>query len=172
MVVPLAEEAILEADADNQPDKAALAGVLTYRAHQQWTSIHGRHDEPAAHLDLWLATIESGLSFGKLSIGPAARDLSPAAPALRRSGAALYNGNTFASLTARPVRDDADQLGITTHDPDTDKLTAQVGDLLHRWSQERPAQPLIAAHPPVTGDDQLGDGARLARPDTRLTFGW
>ncbi|OEV07390.1 methyltransferase, FxLD system [Streptomyces nanshensis] len=170
--VRLAENAILKVDADDQPDQAALADVLTYPAHQQWTGIHVRHDEPAAHLDLWLATIESDLSFGKLSIGPAARDLGLAAPALRWSGAALYDGGTFAYLTARPVSDDADELGITTHGPDANKLTAQVSDLLHRWSQERPAQPLITAYPAATDDDQIEAGAQIARPDTRLTIDW
>ncbi|WP_206441068.1 methyltransferase, FxLD system [Streptomyces boncukensis] len=170
--VRLAEDAILKIDAEDQPDQSALAGVLTYPAHQQWTGIHVRHDEQAAHLDLWLASIDSGLSFGKLSVGPAARDLGLAAPALRWSGAAMYDGGTFAYLTARPVSDDADELGITANGPDADKLTEQVSDLLHRWSQERPAQPLITAYPAAAGDDQLGDGARVTRPDTRLTIGW
>ncbi|WP_326796965.1 methyltransferase, FxLD system [Streptomyces sp. NBC_01808] len=170
--VRLADDAILKIDADDEPDQAALAGVLTYPAHQQWTGIHVRHDEQAAHLDLWLATVDSGMSFGKLSIGPAARDLGLAAPARRWSGAAMYVDSTLAYLTSRPVDDDADELGIITHGPNADQLTEQIGDLLHRWSQQRPGQPLITAYPAATEDDQLGDGARITRPDTRLTIGW
>lgn len=170
--VRLADDAILKVDADDAPDQAALAGVLTHPAHQEWTGIHVRHDEQAAHLDLWLATVESGLSFGKLSVGTTARDLGLAAPALRWSGAALYTGGTFAYLTARPVNDDADELGITAHGPDAEKLTEQVADLLRRWSQERPAQPVITAYPAATDDDQIEHGAQVTRPDTRLTIGW
>ncbi|WP_455362348.1 methyltransferase, FxLD system [Streptomyces sp. SYSU K21746] len=170
--VRLADDAILKIDAADQPDQAALAKTLAYPAHQQWTGLHVRHDEPAAHLDLWLATVGSGLHFGKLSIGTAARDLGLADPAVRWSGAALYDGGTFAYLTTRPVDDYTDELGITAHGPDSDKLTAQVNDLLHRWDQQRPAQPAITAYPSSTGDDQLEAGAHVTRPDTRLTVAW
>ncbi|QIZ01033.2 hypothetical protein HEP87_54430 [Streptomyces sp. S1D4-11] len=63
-------------DADDLPDEPALA-------REQWTGIEVRHDEPAAYLDLWLATMNSGLSFGRLSIGSSARTLGPADPAIR-----------------------------------------------------------------------------------------
>ncbi|PRX97895.1 protein-L-isoaspartate(D-aspartate) O-methyltransferase [Allonocardiopsis opalescens] len=170
--VRLADDAILKIDADDHPDQGALAKVLTHHAHQRWTGIRVRHDEQAAHLDLWLATIDSGLSFGKLSIGSAARSLGLADPALRWSGAALYDGGTFAYLTARPVGDDADELGITAHGPDADRIAEQINDLLHRWGQERPAQPVITAYPAATQDGRLEAGARVDRPDTRLTINW
>ncbi|MFG2526261.1 hypothetical protein [Streptomyces sp. NPDC048527] len=92
--------------------------------------------------DLWLATVGSGLHFGKLSTGPAARDLGQADPAVRWSGAALYDGGIFACLTTRPVDDDTYELGITALGQDPDKkLTAQVNDLLHRWSSSGPHSP-------------------------------
>ncbi|MGW7351337.1 methyltransferase, FxLD system [Streptomyces sp. NPDC054784] len=170
--VRLADDAILKVDADDQPDRAALAGGLTHPARRRRTGVRVRHDEQAAHLDLWLATVESGLSFGKLSVGTSARDLGLAAPALRWSGAALYDGGTFAYLTAHPVGDDADELGVTAHGPDADEVTKRVTDLLRRWSRERPAQPVITAHPAATDDARVAPGARVSRPDTRLTIGW
>ncbi|GAA2113834.1 methyltransferase, FxLD system [Streptomyces synnematoformans] len=170
--VRLADDVILKIDAEDHPDQTALAQALTHTAHQQWTGIHVRHDEMAAHLDLWLATIDTGLSFGKLSTGPAARDLGLANPAVRWSGAALYDGGTLAYLTARPVSDDADELGLAAHGPDADKLTAQVIDLLHRWDAQRPPHPVITAYPATTADDSLTAGARVARPNTLLTIGW
>ncbi|WP_411146305.1 methyltransferase, FxLD system [Streptomyces sp. x-80] len=169
--VRLADGAILKIDVEDRPDEEALAKVLSYPADLTWTGIQVRHDEPAAHLDLWLATIDSGLSFGKLSIDTAARNLGLADPAVRWSGASLYDGGTLAYLTARPVSDDADELGIVTHSPDS-LLADHVHELLNRWNQQRPTQPTITAHPAATADDQLAPGARVARPNTRLTISW
>jgi len=70
--VRLADDVILKLDADDLPDAAALAQALTHPAHEHWTGLQVRHDEPAEHLDLWLAT-NSGTSFGQLSVGSAAR---------------------------------------------------------------------------------------------------
>ncbi|MET7640626.1 methyltransferase, FxLD system [Streptomyces sp. NPDC005438] len=170
--VRLADDAVLKVDADDEPDQAALTGGLARPVHQQWTGIRVCHDEQATHLDLWLATVDSGLSFGKLSVGTAACDLGLAAPALRWSGAALYTGGTFAYLTARSADDGADELGLAAHGPDAEKLVEQVTELLHRWSQERPAQPVITAYPAATGDARIGYGARITRPDTLLTISW
>ncbi|MBO1415407.1 hypothetical protein [Streptomyces sp. FH025] len=107
-----------------------------------------------------------------LSISASARGLGLAAPAVRWSGAALYDGGTLAYLTTRPVSDDADELGIVTSGPDSHKLSAQTADLLHSWGQERPAQPIITAYPSATPDNRLEAGARITRPDTRLTISW
>ena len=170
--VRLADDIILKVDADDLPDEPVLSQVLTHSAHQQWTGIQVRHDEPAAHLDLWLATISSGLSFGRLSIGTAAHALGLADPAIRWAGATLYDGGTLAYLTARPISDDADELGLVTHGPDSSKLNRQALDLLNRWSEQRPTQPVITAYPAATPDDQLSPGARVTRPDTRLTISW
>ncbi|WP_331762392.1 methyltransferase, FxLD system (plasmid) [Streptomyces sp. NBC_01527] len=170
--VRLADDVILKLDADDLPDEAALSKSLTHPAHQQWTGIQVRHDEPAAHLDLWLATISSDLSFGKLSVSPAARELGLADPAIRWSGATLYDGGTIVYLAARPVSDEVDELGIVTHGPDSSKLTGQVNDLLHYWSKQRPAQPVITAYPAATPNDQLAPGARVTRSDTSLTISW
>ncbi|MFC4506701.1 MULTISPECIES: hypothetical protein [Streptomyces] len=46
-----------------------------------------------------------------------------------------------------------------------------VIDLLHRWDVQRPTHPVITACP-ATADDSLAVGARVTRPDTRLTIGW
>ncbi|MFJ6138625.1 methyltransferase, FxLD system [Kitasatospora sp. NPDC092286] len=170
--VRLADDAILKVDADDHPDQETLARALTHPAHLKWTGIHVRHDEPAAHLDLWLATTDTGLHFGKLSVGPATRALLPADPAVRWSGAALHQGAAFAYLTTRAVDDDTDELGIAAYGPDADKLAALTGDLLHHWSRKRPAQPTVTAHPAATPDDRLGPGTRITRPHTRLTISW
>ncbi|MEE4541354.1 methyltransferase, FxLD system [Streptomyces sp. V4-01] len=170
--VRLADEVILKIDADDLPDEAALAEALPHPAHQQWTGIEVRHDEHAAHLDLWLATIPGGLRFGRLSVSASARALGLADPAMRWAGASVYDGGTFAYLTARPVSDDANELGITAHGPDSSKLLGQVNDRLRRWSQDRPAQPVVTAYPAGTPDGQLAPGAHLTRPETRLNIGW
>lgn len=130
--VCLADDVILKLDADDLPDEAALAQALTHPAHEQWTGVQVRHDEPATHLDLWLATITSGLRCGRLTIGTAARALGLADPAVRWAGASLYDAGTIAYLATRPTSDEANELGIITHGPDSSKLAHQVHELLHR----------------------------------------
>lgn len=170
--VRLAEDIILKVDADDLPDEPALAGALSHAAREQWTGIEVRHDAPAAHLDLWLATTNSGLSFGRLSIGSSARALNLADPALRWAGAGLYDAGTLVYLTARPAGEDANELGLIAHGPDSSKILGQVNDILRRWSQERPEQPVVTAYPAATPDDRLAAGVRVTRPETRLTVSW
>lgn len=170
--VRLADEVVLKVDADDLPDEPALAQALNHPAHEQWTGVEVRHEEPAAHLDLWLATITSGLNLGRLSVSSSARTLGLADPALRWAGAGLYDGGTLVYLIARPAGEDTNELGLIAHGPDSSKLIGQVNDLLRRWSQERPEQPIVTAYPATTPDDQLAPGVRVTRPETRLTIGW
>ena len=169
--VRLADDAILKIDAEDHPDRDALAKALSYPARQHWTGIRIRHDEPAAHLDLWLATAPSTLSFAKLAVGTTARTLGLAAPAPRWSGATVYTGGTLAYLTTRPADDSTDELGLTTHGPDH-QLTDRAAELLHTWSHQRPTQPTITARPATTPVDQLTPGAHVTRPNTHLTITW
>ncbi len=170
--VQLAADVVLTLDADELPDEAVLAQALTHPASEHWTGVQVRHDEPAEHLDLWLATTNSGASFGRLSTGSAARALGLVNPAMRWAGATLYDGATIAYLAARPVSDEAIELGIIAHGPDNSKLADRARELLHRWSQDRPTQPIITAYPVATSTDLLPSGARITRPDTRLTIAW
>ncbi|MGH7867688.1 MAG: methyltransferase, FxLD system, partial [Candidatus Dormibacteraceae bacterium] len=170
--IRLADDAILKIDTADQPDESALTQALTHPARTQWTGIQIRHDEPVEHLDLWLATSQNGLAFGKVAIGQAAQTLGVAAPALRWSGAALYHGETVIYLVVRPVDDDADELGIVTYGPNTESLSMQVNDLLHQWSKNRPSQPIITAYRTQKPSDELPPSARVLRPDTTLTIGW
>ncbi|MGH3975343.1 MAG: methyltransferase, FxLD system, partial [Pseudonocardiaceae bacterium] len=83
--VRLAGDIAFTLDAADLPDHAALAHTLTHPPQQHWTGIHVRHDEPAEHLDLWLATTVS--HFGRLSVGAHARASGLADPARRWAGA-------------------------------------------------------------------------------------
>jgi len=170
--VRLADEGILKVDAEDLPDEPALAQAVTHPAIAQWTGIEIRHDEPAVHLDLWLATIPGDRGFGRLAVGSSARALGLADHALRWAGAGLYDGGTFAYPTARPAGDDANELDLIVHGLDSGKLIFQVNDLLQHRSQERPAQPFATACPASTPDDRLAAGARVIRPEARLTVGW
>ncbi|HVQ99754.1 MAG TPA: methyltransferase, FxLD system, partial [Mycobacterium sp.] len=162
--VRLADDVILNFDADDLPDEAALAQALAHPAYKQWTGVQVRHDEPAEHLDLWLAMTTSGARFGRLSVGSAARAVGLVNPATRWSGAALYDGGSIAYLAARPASDEAIELGVIAHGPDSSKLAGRASELLHRWSQERPAQPIVTAYPVGTPSDKLPSGAHIGRP--------
>ncbi|MGH3868018.1 MAG: methyltransferase, FxLD system [Pseudonocardiaceae bacterium] len=165
--VRLADDVILNLDADDLPDEAALAQVLTHPSYERWTGVQVRHDEPAEHLDLWLATTNSGASFGRLS---AARALGLVNPAMRWAGAALYEGGCIAYLAARPASDEAIELGVIAHGPDSSTLAGRASELLHLWSQERPAQPIITAYPVGAPNNKLSSGTHIGRPDTSLTI--
>ncbi|MFJ2112086.1 methyltransferase, FxLD system [Streptomyces sp. NPDC087850] len=170
--IRLADEIILKVDADDLPDETALAQALNHPGHEQWTGIEVRHDEPAAHLDLWLATNTSDLHLGRLAVSSAARTLGLADPARRWAGVGLYEGGTLVYLAARPAGENSNELGLVAHGPDSGKIVGEANDLLHRWSQERPTQPIVTAYPAATPDDQLAPGVRATRPGTRLTISW
>jgi protein-L-isoaspartate(D-aspartate) O-methyltransferase len=168
--VRLAEEVVLKLDTDDLPDHAALAHTLTHPAQHHWTGIHVRHDEPAEHLDLWLATTTS--NFGRLSAGPHARTSGLADPARRWAGAALYDGGTLAYLATRELNNDVNELGVIVHGPDSAKLAAHTTDLLNQWDQQRPSQPTITAHRAEGRTDSVSTGARIVRPHTLITISW
>ncbi|GAA3839661.1 hypothetical protein GCM10022403_084920 [Streptomyces coacervatus] len=44
----------------------------------------------------------------------------------------LYDGGTPVYVTARPAGEDANELGLIVHGPDSSKLIGQVNDLLRR----------------------------------------
>jgi protein-L-isoaspartate(D-aspartate) O-methyltransferase len=166
----LADDVILNLDADSPADETALRQALTHPAHEHWTGIVISDDEPVEHLDLWLVT--TGSPFARLQAGPAARERGAADPARRWAGAALYDGGTIAYLTLRPHGSACDEFGVIAHGPDSAKLVAETTELLHRWRREQPAQPVITAQPASTPDDQRPAGHHIDRPETRLTIAW
>lgn len=80
--IRLADDVVLTLDTADLPDPTALAHTLTHPAQQHWTGIGVRHDEPAEHLDLWIAT--TARNFGRLSVGSHARTSGLADPARRQ----------------------------------------------------------------------------------------
>ncbi len=169
--VQLTDDVVLHVDAQDTPDEAVLSRALTYEAHARWTGIQIRDDEPAEHLDLWLLTTGSG-SFGRLSVGPVARNSGLVDPALRWAGATIYEGVTLAYLAMRDQGDGVSELGVVAHGPDSERLAAQVGELLHRWDRERPSQPTIRAQHIDTHDGQISSPSHIVRPHTHVTITW
>jgi protein-L-isoaspartate(D-aspartate) O-methyltransferase len=170
--IRLDSDAVLKVDAADQPDTTALARVLTYPEAGHWTGILVRDDEPAEHLDLWLATTTTTASFSRLGVTKDARARGVANPAMRWAGASLYQGGTLAYITARDITDDTSELGITTHGPDSAALTEITRGLLQQWYHQRPAQPAITASRTPAGL-AAGPGAiRIARPWTTFSVAW
>lgn len=176
--IQLASDAVLKVDAADLPDAPALAQALSYPAAGHWTGIPVRHDEPAEHLDLWLATATAGASFSRLTVTRDARDRGLANPAMRWAGASLYQGGTLAYVTARPIDDETNELGVAVHGPDSAKLAQVTISLLQEWHRQRPAQPSITARR-VTAAPGTPPGAPttpgatcLPRPHTTLAITW
>jgi protein-L-isoaspartate(D-aspartate) O-methyltransferase len=170
--ISLASDAVLKVDAAYLPDAAALAQALTHRAAEHWTGIPVRRDEPAEHLDLWLATTTTDASFSRLTVTQDARDRGLANPAKRWAGASLYQGGTLAYITTRPVDDDTNELGVTAHGPDRAKLAQATLSLLQQWHRQRPAQPVITAFRAPAEPRSATDAIRLPRPCSTLTIAW
>ena len=170
--INLASDAVLKVDVTDLPDAAALAQALTYPATGHWTGIPVRHDEPAEHLDLWLATTTTDVSFGRLTVTQDARERGLANPARRWAGASLYQGGTLAYITARPIDDDTNELGVTVHGPDSAKLAQAALSLLQQWHRQRPAQPIINAFRAPAEPCAATSAIRLARPCSTLTIAW
>jgi protein-L-isoaspartate(D-aspartate) O-methyltransferase len=170
----------LHVDLADLPDEDALTQALSHPAHEHWTGITVRDDEPAEHLDLWLATCISPYHFGRLSVGATARAHGLVDPAPQWAGATLYDGGTLAYLTVRPHGEAGKggeggqathELGIVAYGPDARKLAVGASELVHHWDQDRPDQPTITARP-AGPTDHAWSAAHLDRPHTRLTITW
>jgi protein-L-isoaspartate(D-aspartate) O-methyltransferase len=146
--------------------------VLAYPAAEHWSGIPVRHDQAAEHLDLWLATTTTDACFSRLSVTREARGRGLANPAMRWAGASLYQGGTLAYVTARPVDDDTNELGVTVHGPDSAKLAPAALSLLQEWHRQRPAQPAITARRAPAAPGTATGTACLPRPHTTLTIAW
>ncbi|WP_283137523.1 methyltransferase, FxLD system [Rhizohabitans arisaemae] len=147
-----------------------LKDALTHSAVRKWTGIRVTDEQPAEHLDLWLAT--SGAPFGRMATGKAARERGLADPARRWAGAALYENGTLAYVAARPAGEDGYELGVTAHGPGAGKLAAQLVELLHQWDHTRPEQPVITAYPVSASAGEPTVGYVINRPDTRFVITW
>jgi protein-L-isoaspartate(D-aspartate) O-methyltransferase len=173
--IQLDSDAVLKVDAADQPDAPALAQALRCPPVTHWTGIPVRHDEPAEHLDLWLATAAEQASFSRLTVTRQARERGLADPAKRWAGASLYEGGTLAYLTARPLDDDANELGVTAHGPGSTGLAATMLALLREWDRQRPGQPAITARRLTSTQHKQSTPpgfSRLLRPHTAITIAW
>ena len=170
--IQLAGDAVLNVDAADLPDAAALAQALSCPAAEHWTGIPVRHDEPAEHLDLWLATTVTDASFSRLAATPQARASGLANPAMRWAGASLYQGGTLAYITARPIDADANELGVTVHGPDSAKLAPVALAHLQQWHRQRPAKPAITASREPAAPGTAPGTTLLSRPTAALTITW
>jgi len=169
--VRLADDVTLQVEASSPSDDSALGQALTYPRREHWTGVLVGDDQPAEHLDLWLATTRSG--FSRLHAGTRARESNLVTPALRWGGAALQdNKGTLAYLALRPLDNGTAELGVISHGPDSRALAARTAAHLRTWNSERPAQPIVTAQPAGTPDDQIPPGHHIEKPDTRLTISW
>jgi protein-L-isoaspartate(D-aspartate) O-methyltransferase len=169
--------AVLKVDAADLPDAAALSRVLDSPPGRHWTGIRVRHDEPAAHLDLWLYSMlclghGAGASFSRLSVTDAARTSGLADPALRWAGAGLYQGGALAWITARQAGEDTVELGLDARGPGSAKLAATARELLGEWDRQRPGEPVITASRAPAEPQAAPSAARVARPVTTFAVSW
>jgi protein-L-isoaspartate(D-aspartate) O-methyltransferase len=170
--IQLAGEAVLKVDTADLPDSATLAQALSHPAARHWTGIPVRHDEPAEHLDLWLATTVTEAGFARLAVTQAARDRGLADPARRWAGASLYQDGTLAYITARPIDDDTSELGVTAHGPHSTELAETTATLLGQWHKQRPAQPVITAFRAPANPGTMTGTTLISRPQTAFSIAW
>ena len=177
-VVRMTEQVVLAVADSERPDREALPRALTYPGQRRWTGIPVSDDEPAEHLDLWLATSDRTAGFGRLKATAEARAAGIVDPARRWAGAAFYTGDTLAYLAVRAQDATTNELGIVTHGPSGDVMARQLEELLHRWAAARPGQPTITATPsPAAQHTHPASGAQspnavITREHTRLAVTW
>jgi len=170
--IHLADDAVLNVDPADRPDTRALAQAFVYPAAEHWTGIPVREDEPAEHLDLWLATTTTQASFSRVTVTPRARARQLADPAMRWAGASLYHRGTLAYLATRLVGEGTSELGVIAHGPDTPTLTQVTIGLLQQWHHQRPAQPAITACRAPAAPATAPGAIRLSRPHTAFAITW
>ncbi len=90
---------------------------------------------------------------------------------MRWAGVGLYQGGTLAYITARPIDEDTNELGVTVHGPDSAKLAPVALAHLQQWHRQRRAQPAITAsrEPAVPC---AARGTVLSRPTAALAIAW
>lgn len=146
--IQLTDGALLKTGTTNPESAERLPTLFTTPEQVTWTGLTVRHDEPVAHLDLWLATHcdDHQLRYGKLAVTKTARQLGVADPTLQWSGAALYapDGSALAYLVTRPIAEDVDEIGVAARGAAS--ATDGAVRLLTEWDRARPAHPTVTAH--------------------------
>jgi protein-L-isoaspartate(D-aspartate) O-methyltransferase len=156
----ITQDVALHWDADQNIDPAALHDVLTGPETTAWSGASVIANEPFDHIWLWLTATEPGAC--RIAADDAAIEARICRPAFAYRTPAIVEGDSLAYLTKpRPLDQDGErryELGATGHGPHGAHLAERLSDQIRRWDRDRAAQPVIAAYPTGTADDDLPVG--------------
>lgn len=152
-------------DIDQAIDPHTLRGVFDRPRHTAWSGVTVAFNRPIDGIWLRLIVAESGTC--RITAKPDAVDAGLCDPAIPSRSPALIDGASLAYLTMRRV-DGGFEMGATSHGPAAADLAERLCTQIRTWDRDRTARPTITAYPAGTPTSQVGVGAIIDKPNTRL----
>lgn len=149
----------------------ALHGVLDHPKSQSWSGVTVGGYDPVDGVWLRLGIAEPGTC--RIAAQPPAVDSGLAALAIPARSPAVIERASLAYFALRPHTDSHSsggrrfELGAIGHGGGD--LASRIAEQVRGWDRDRTAQPVIAAYPAGTRDDQLPGGFVIDKQHTRLT---
>ncbi|WP_335986664.1 methyltransferase, FxLD system [Glycomyces sp. MUSA5-2] len=173
--VALYQEDIALGVDDRQPvDVPALRRALEQPRCEAWSGVQVGGMEAWDDLDLWLATVAP--TFGYLTATDAGLDSGLITLAIRWGMAAIWDRDSLAYLTLRPVNEDRTvfEFGAFGHGPGARELADRIVQHTRSWDrdQRRETGPHVQVHPKTALDGDLPPGLVCEKRHSRVTVSW
>jgi protein-L-isoaspartate(D-aspartate) O-methyltransferase len=168
------DDVVLRVD-DRQPVEAeALRLALEGPRHESWSGILVGGMEPWDDLDMWLATVSP--SYGYLTATDQGLSTGLVTLTLRWGMSAVWDQDSLAYLTLRPVTDDRTEFefGAYAHGPNAAELADQLVAHIRSWDrdQRHGTGPYFEVHPKDALDGDLPRGLVVEKRHSRVTVSW
>ncbi|MCH7229971.1 methyltransferase, FxLD system [Glycomyces sp. L485] len=168
------EDIVLRVD-DRQPVEAeSLQKALEAPRQETWSGVTVGGMEPWDDLDMWLATVAG--SYGYLTATDRGLDSGLVELSLRWGMSAIWDSDSLAYLTLRPVGDDRTdfEFGAFAHGPHASDLADQLVVHIRSWNrnQRRGDGPHFEVHPKDSLDGDLPLGRVIEKRHSRVTVSW
>ncbi|GAB4001283.1 hypothetical protein GCM10029992_36340 [Glycomyces albus] len=168
------EDIALRVD-DRQPVEAEpLQQALETPRHEAWSGVTVGGMEPWDDLDMWLATVAG--AYGYLTATDRGVDSGLVELSLRWGMSAIWDCDSLAYLTLRPVTDDRTEFefGVFAHGTHAAELADLLVGHIRSWDrdQRRRDGPHFEVHPKNALDGDLPTGRVIEKRHSRVTVSW
>jgi protein-L-isoaspartate(D-aspartate) O-methyltransferase len=157
---------------DGRPhDPHRLDGVLGTERAEVWSGVRIARTESFDTLQFWLATTLPG--FCLLAVH-AQREPGLVAPGNRWFNLAALDGDSFAYLVSRPVREGTVEFGAHAFGPHAFAVAEAMAEQVRVWDrgQRKGPGPNFAVWPMDTPEQHLPDGLVITKRYNRVTISW
>ncbi|MCD0446282.1 methyltransferase, FxLD system [Glycomyces sp. A-F 0318] len=160
---------------DRQPVEAEPLGLaLEGPRCEAWSGVLVGGMEPWDDLDMWLATVAP--TYGYLTATDQGLSTGLVTLTLRWGMSAVWDQDSFAYLTLRPVTEDRTEFefGAYAHGPNAAELADQMVAHLRSWDrdQRRGTGPHVEVHPKTALDGDVPHGLVVEKRHSRVTVSW